>query len=150
MMNNLLTRRVYIASLVLGISTAMFAAGYGHENAEAYLFPVIIASMMMILSSISLIRELFKLCIEDFQEFPFKRQLPVMLVMVAGVSLVEVLGIFSTSFLVLLTVSYWYSPIEDQKKRLIRSLTFSGGFCLAMFVLFSVMLNVQLPRGWIF
>lgn len=149
MMNNLLTRRVLVASLVLIISAAMFSAGYGQENSEAYLFPLIIAVMMMALSSVSLIRELFDLCIEDFQEFPFKRQLPVMLIMVVGINLVEVLGIFSTAFLVLLSVSYGYSPLEDQKKRLIRSLIFSGGFCIAMYVLFSVMLNVQLPRGWI-
>lgn len=150
MINNLLTRRVLVASLVLLTSVAMFSAGYGHENSEAYLFPLIIATMMMILSALSLLRELFDLCIEDFQEFPFKRQLPVILVMVAGVSLVEVLGIFSTTFIVLLSVSYWYSPIEDQKKRLIRSLMFSAGFSVAMYLLFSVMLNVQLPRGWIF
>ena len=150
MMNNLLSRRVGVASLVLLLSVAMFLAGYGHENPEAYLFPLIIASIMIILSSVSLIRELFELCIEDFQEFPLKRQLPVMLVMAAGVMLVEMLGIFSTAFLVLLSVSYWYSPLEDQNKRLIRSLMFSAGFCIAMYMLFSVMLNVQLPGGWLF
>jgi len=149
-MNILLSRRFLIASLVFLVSLAIFLAGYNQENSEAYLFPIIVGLAMAIFSLISLIREAFALCIEDFQEFPFKRQLPVIVVMVAGISLVEVLGMFSTTFLVLLIVSFWYSPIEENRKRFVRSLVFSGGFSLAMYMLFSVMLNVQLPRGLIF
>jgi len=76
--------------------------------------------------------------------------LPVILVMILGVSILELLGMFSTTFLVLMAVSYWYSPIENKNSRLVRSVVFSGGFTLAMYLLFSVMLNVQLPAGWIF
>ena len=149
-MNSFLTRRIYIAGIVLALSLVLFVAGYNQESAEAYLFPVIVAFIMLMCSLISIVREAMNLCLEDFQEFPFRTQIPVLLIMVLGVSLVEILGMFSTTFLVLLSVSYWYSPIEENNKRLIRSLIFSGGFSLAMYLLFAVMLNVQLPRGWLF
>ena len=149
-MNNLLTRRVFVASLVLLISVSIFVAGYNQENSETYLFPMIVGLLMLVLSLLSLSREVFDLCLEDYQEFPFRRQLPVILVMVLGVSILETLGMFSTTFLVLMAVSYWYSPIEGKNSRLVRSVVFSGGFTLAMYLLFSVMLNVQLPAGWIF
>ena len=149
-MNSFLTRRIYIAGIVLALSLVLFVAGYNQESAEAYLFPVIVAFIMLMCSLISIVREAMNLCLEDFQEFPFRTQIPVLLIMVLGVSLVEILGMFSTTLLVLLSVSYWYSPIEENNKRLIRSLIFSGGFSLAMYLLFAVMLNVQLPRGWLF
>ena len=149
-MNYLLTRRSLVAALVFVLSLAIFSAGYYQENAEAYLFPMIIGLAMVLFSLVSLVREVFALCIEDFQQFPFKRQLPVIVVMVIGIAALELLGMYSTTFLVLLTVSYWYSPIVQKNKRLIRSLIFSGGFTIGMYLLFSLMLNVQLPRGWLF
>jgi len=72
---------------------------------------------------------------------------PAILIMAGGVALVEVLGMYVTSFLVLSLVSYWYSPQEDGRRRLMQSLAFAAGFSAFMYVLFSVMLNVQLPRG---
>ena len=149
-MSIILSRRVYVAGIVLALSIVLFVAGYNQESTEAYLFPVIVAFIMLVCSFLSMVREALNLCLEDYQEFPFRTQLPVLLIMVIGISMVEILGMFSTSFLVLLSVSYWYSPIEEKNKRLIRSLVFSGGFSFAMYILFAILLNVQLPRGWLF
>ena len=148
-MTHLMARRTLVAAMVFILSLAIFWAGYSQENSEAYLFPIIIGLSMAVFSFVSLVREAFALCIEDFQEFPFRRQLPVILLMIAGISAIEWMGMYSTSFLLLLVVSYWYSAVEDNKSRFIRSLIFSGGFCVAMYLLFTVMLNVQLPRGWL-
>jgi hypothetical protein len=143
----LFTRRSLVACLVFLVSFGIFWAGYGNENAEAYLFPIIIGLAMVIFSLVSLVREVLALCVEDFQEFPFLRQLPVILVMAVAVFTLEWLGTYSTTFSLLLIVSFWYSAIEDTRTRLIRSLLFAGCFSLVMFLLFSIMLNVQLPRG---
>lgn len=149
-MRSILTRRVMVASFVFLLSLVIFSAGYFQENKEAYLFPIIVAIVMLICSFISLMREFFDLCLEDYQGFPFVRQLPALAFMIAGVWLLEILGMFTTTFLILLSVSYWYSPLENNRKRLIRSLIFSGGFCIVMYLLFAVSLNVQLPRGLLY
>jgi len=142
-----LNRRLFVALLVAMVSGLMFRASYFQENSEAYLFPIIVAGAMLAFSLVSLVREVFDLCVEDFDAFPFVRQLPVIVMMIAAVTLVEILGMYVSAFLALAMVSVWYSPEEDNQRRLIRSLAFSVGFIAFMYVLFSLMLNVQLPRG---
>ncbi len=142
-----LNRRFFVALLVAMVAGLIFRVSYFQENSEAYLFPAIIAVAMLALSLISLARETFDLCVDDFQAFAFGRQLPAIVMMIAAVALVEILGMYVCAFLVLTMVSLWYSPEEDNKRRLIRSLAFSAGFTAFMYVLFSLLLNVQLPRG---
>ena len=142
-----LGRRFFVALAVAMISGLIFRVSYFQENSEAYLFPSIIAAVMLALSLLSLAREAFDLCVDDFQAFPFSRQLPAILMMAAGVWLVEVLGMYTSALIVLVVVTYWSSPQEDGRRRLVGSLAFAAGFACFMYVLFTLMLNVQLPRG---
>ena len=106
-MSLVLGRRFFVALLVASITGVTFKASYFQENSEAYLFPSIVAIIILALSLISLVREAFDLCVDDFQRFPFRRQLAVILMMVVGVSLVEWLGIYSSAFILLMAVAYW-------------------------------------------
>lgn len=142
-----LGRRFFVALTVAMVAGSIFRASYFQENSEAYLFPSIVAVVMLVLSLISLAREAFDLCVDDFQAFPLARQLPAILMMALAVSLVEVLGMYASAFLVLAVVTFWYSPQEDGRRRLMSSLGFAAGFSVFMYVLFTLMLNVQLPRG---
>ena len=142
-----INRRLFVALLVAAIAGLIFRASYFQESSEAYLFPSIVAIAMLGLALLSLFREAVDLCMDDFQAFPFVRQLPAIVMMAGGVFLVEVLGMYTSAFLVLFLVSYWYSPQEDGRRRLIQSVAFSMGFAGFMYLLFTVMLNVQLPRG---
>ena len=146
-MKLVLGRRLFVALIVAAIAALVFKVSYFQENSEAYLFPAIIASVMLVLSLISLSREAFDLCVDDFQPFPFVRQLPVIAMMTVTVLLVEVLGTYTSAFLGLLAVTYWYSPETNGTRRAVRSLSFAAGFVCFMYLLFSLMLNVQLPRG---
>jgi hypothetical protein len=146
-MRTLPSRRLFVALIVTAISGVIFYASYFQQNAEAYLFPAVIGSTMLALSLLSLAREAFDLCVDDYQPFPFTRQLPAIAIMFAALMLIETLGMFTTTFLTLGLVAYWYSPQEDGRKRFTASLLFAGGFSLFMYLLFSLLLNVQLPRG---
>ena len=143
------SRRLFVALLMTLIAGFLFKVSYFQENGEAYLFPTVVAGVMLCLSLLSLAREAFALCVDDFQPFPFERQWPVILMMAAGVALIEILGMYSTAFLILLLVTFWYSPQENTRRRLLQSLAMAAGFSLTMYVLFSVLLNVQVPRGWL-
>lgn len=148
-MRILLGRRLFVALLVAGVAGFLFKISFFQDNREAYLFPAVVAAAMLCLSLISLAREAFDLCVDDFQPFPFERQWPVILMMAGGVGLVETLGMYSTAFLILLLVSYWYSPQEQWYRRLLQSVAMAVGFSITMYLLFSVLLNVQVPRGWL-
>ncbi|MDJ0739946.1 MAG: tripartite tricarboxylate transporter TctB family protein [Gammaproteobacteria bacterium] len=146
-MNPVLGRRFVVALTVALLAGLIFRVSYFQDNSEAYLFPSIVATVMLTLSLVSLAREAFDMCVDDFQAFPLLRQLPVILMMVVAVSLVEVLGMYTSAFLVLAVVTYWYSPQTDGRRRLLSCVAFAAGFTAFMYLLFSVMLNVQLPRG---
>lgn len=146
-MNIALGRRFFVALTVAAIAALVFQVSYFQDNAEAYLFPSIIAAVMLALSLLSLARETFDLCVDDYQPFPFVRQLPVLALMAATVYLVEVLGTYASAFLGLLAVAWWYSGETNATRRAVRSLAFAVGFIGFMYLLFSVLLNVQLPRG---
>lgn len=142
-------RRLLVAALVTLVAGLIFKVSYFQDNAEAYLFPAVVAGAMLAFSLVSLAREAFNLCVDDFQPFPFGRQWPAILMMAAGVALIETLGMYATTFLVLLLVTYWYSPQEQGARRALHSLAMAVGFTLAMYGLFSLLLKVQVPRGWL-
>ncbi len=142
-------RRLLVALTVTLLAAFIFQISFFQDNREAYLFPAVVAGVMLLLSLISLARESMDLCVDDFQPFPFVRQLPVLLMMAGGVAAIETLGMYTTAFLILLLVSYWYSPQENPRRRLLSSLAMAVGFSAAMYVLFSLLLNVQVPRGWL-
>lgn len=144
------SRRLGVAFVVALIATLIFYASYFQPNPDAYLFPVILASLILVFSLISLLREAFDWCLDDFRPFPFMRQWPIILILVAAVSLIEVLGMYTTALLTLFVVSLGYSPEPNKQRRIIHSLLFAVGFTGFMYMLFSLMLGVQLPRGlWI-
>lgn len=142
-------RRLLIALMVALLAAFIFQVSFFQENREAYLFPAVVAGMMLLLSLISLVRESLDLCVDDFQPFPLQRQLPVLLMMAGGVALIETLGMYTTAFLILLLVTYWYSPQTNARRRALSSLAMAAGFSAAMYLLFSLLLNVQVPRGWL-
>jgi hypothetical protein len=142
-------RRLLVAATVALLAAFIFQISFFQDNREAYLFPAVVAGVMLLLSLVSLVRESLDLCVDDFQPFPFQRQLPVLLMMAGGVALIETLGMYTTAFLILLLVTYWYSPQTNARRRLLSSLAMAAGFSVAMYLLFSLLLNVQVPRGWL-
>lgn len=142
------TRRLMLALLVALVAAAIFKVSYLRESIEGYTFPAVVAGTVLGLSLLSLVREAFDLCVDDYQPFPFVRQLPAIVMMVGGVMLIDVLGMYASAFLILALISYWYSPQENAPRRLLSSLALGVGFSLVMYLLFSVMLNVQTPRGF--
>lgn len=148
-MISLFSRRFIIAAIIVAIGAVLFNISFFQENKEAYLFPSIIASTILFFSLTSLFRETFSLCADDFEPTPIIRLIPIMIIMVATVFTVEHVGMYTTSFIALFLISAWYSPQEPFSKRLVSSLLLSVGFILFMYLLFTVMLNVQVPRGFL-
>jgi len=146
-MSRFLTRRFFVALLVVVIAYLMFYVSYFQENKEAYLFPAIITIAVLFFSLTSLIRETYALCIDDIKSIAFLRLIPAIICMVVTVFTVEHLGMYTTTAIALFLLSAWYSPVENTAKRLISSLLLSIGFTIFMYLLFSVMLGVQTPRG---
>jgi len=143
-------RRFLVALLVTAVCGLMFKVSYFQQNQAAYLFPIIVSSLTLAFSITSLIREYFDLCVDDFKAFPFFEQLPGIVITIVGVSLIELIGMYSSSFLVLVAITTFYSTKGALVNRFIKSAVFSFLFLLVMYLIFNVLLNVQLPRGLMF
>ena len=143
-------RRFLVALLVTAVCGLMFKVSYFQQNQAAYLFPIIISSLTLAFSITSLIREYFDLCVDDFKAFPFFEQVPGIVITIVGVSLIELIGMYSSSFLVLVAITTFYSTKVSLVNRFIKSAVFSFLFLLVMYLIFNVLLNVQLPRGLMF
>lgn len=142
-----LTRRFLLALLVALIAAALFKVSFLRETLEGYTFPAVVAGTILALSLVSLAREALDLCVDDYQPFPFFRQLPAIVMMGGAAMLIDVIGMYTSAFLVLALISYWYSPQPNGLRRLMNSVALGLGFGFVMYLLFSVMLNVQMPRG---
>ena len=143
-------RRFLVALLVTAVCGLMFKVSYFQQNQAAYLFPIIISSLTLAFSITSLIREYFDLCVDDFKAFPFFEQVPGIVITIVGVSLIELIGMYSSSFLLLVGITTFYSTKGSLVNRFIKSAVFSFLFLLVMYLIFNVLLNVQLPRGLMF
>ena len=144
---SLRSRRGIVALSVLGIALFLFYVSVFQDNREAYLFPGIVAGAVLILCAVSLAREVFALSADDFRPFPFKREVFSLLVMAAAALSAETVGMYTSCFFALFAVSAWYSPTAARARKYTNSVLFSAGFIGFMYLLFSVMLNVQSPKG---
>ncbi|MGB0847275.1 MAG: tripartite tricarboxylate transporter TctB family protein [Thiolinea sp.] len=119
----------------------------GHDNPEVYLFPFIVSIALFALSALALGRELIGLGTGDIQSIPLLRLLPALLVIVAYVMAVEYFGMYSSSLVALFLLALIYHPGENFIQRITNSVLVSAGFIGVMYVLFSILLKVQTPRG---
>lgn len=147
-MINIFSQRFFVASLVLCLSALLFWISYFQDNAEVYLFPAIVTSGVLVLGISSFIREAFNLCVDDIKPIAFFRLIPALVLIFAAVFSIEDLGMYTTCALVLFLLSALYSPTESMLRRVFGSVMLAIGFSLFMYLLFSVTLNVQTPRGF--
>ncbi len=146
-MINLFSRRFLVAILVLSTSALLFWISYFQENSEVYLFPSIVTSGILLLSFTSFVREAFNLCVDDIKPIAIFRLVPAIVLIFIAVLSIEQVGMYATSTMVLFTLSALYSPVESMVRRFTNSILLAIGFSLFMYLIFSVMLNVQTPRG---
>ncbi len=120
----------------------------GHENPEVYLFPFMVSIALFALSALALGRDLMGLGGHDVQPVPMLRLLPMLVIIVAYVLAIELVGMYSSSLLALFLIVFIYHPSEQLMSRLSSSALIAAGFIGLMYVLFSILLKVQTPRGW--
>lgn len=134
------------AILVFLIACFLLWLCTGHENPEVYLFPSFISMALVALSALSLGRELMGFGTE-LKSVPLLRLLPALVIIVAYVMAVEYFGMYSSSLVALFLIALLYHPGENLVQRIANSALVSVGFIGVMYVLFSVLLKVQAPRG---
>ena len=134
------------AALVLGITLYALAG-----ESEAYLFPRSIALAIGLLGLVIAGSTLTSM-VRPAADRPgassrWLAVLPVLAVFVAYRFTMEALGFYVSAFAAFLIIVWIYAPEPVSPPVAAKRLAISAAFIAVIFVLFSVLLNVQTPRG---
>ena len=133
---------------ILLLSTLLAYVSFSGGTPEAYLFPKIITSVMMILSSLALVLYFFDKT-ENFAKVDIKKLSIYLISLILFISFGEFLGFYFLAILLFIIICYFYSE-RKTIKTFIYNLLVTFLFMICTYFLFSILLKVQVPRFFIF
>ena len=134
-----------ISILIISISLGYVSFTGGVETTkEAYLFPKLITTVMIILSTFSLIIYFLNKT-KSFSEINIQKLSVYLISLILFIFLGETIGFYFLAILIFLINSYYYSESKNLK-RFIQNIVITILFMAFIYLLFSVMLKVQVPR----
>ena len=130
--------------IILLISIMLAYASFSGKQSEAYLFPKIITSVMIILSSLSLVIYFFEKT-KKTTEVNISKLSIYLISLILFIFFGEILGFYFLTIILFLTVCYFYSE-QKNFKIIIYNILITSLFMLFIYLLFSILLKVQVPR----
>ena len=140
-----------IASVLVAISLSILlaVASFSGGNSEAYLFPRIITSIMLVLSLLLLIQHFYEKN-HPIKKINIAKLTPFFILIIIFVLLGENLGFYLCASLMFLTICYFYYPEKKDVKKVLFFLLIGAAFMMAIYFLFTFLLKVQVPRFFLF
>ena len=138
--------RLILISLAGLVALLSFA-----DEGGAYLFPHVLAVALLLMAVADVVLDVLKPTEEKEENLHFPPLLMGVFFILCYIIFSEDIGFYLGGFLFMLTIigSYlWLQYREEQiPLRFIKHLLFVLCFCVVMYLLFSVMLQVQVPKG---
>ena len=135
--------------VAISLSILLVVASFSGGHSEAYLFPRIITSIMLVLSLLLLIQHFYG------KNHPKKtiniaKLAPFFILIIIFVLLGENLGFYLCASLMFLTICYFYYPERKDMKKILFFLLICAVFMTAIYFLFTFLLKVQVPRFFLY
>ena len=134
--------------LVLILSILLAYASFSGGTSEAYIFPKLLSTVMIILSFLSLVLYLYNKN-EKITEIDIKKLSiylgSLLLFLVFG----ELLGFYFLAVLIFLIICYVHSK-KKNKKSIFYNFLITLCFMIFIYFLFAILLKVQAPRFFLF
>ncbi len=140
---NNLTSLIFILIISITLGYVSFTGGT-ETTSEAYLFPKLITFVMIILSSFSLFFYFMNKA-SSVANIDIKKLSVYLFSLILFIFLGEIIGFYFLAILLFLINSYYYSEIKNLKI-IIQNMIITIVFMIFIYVLFSIMLKVQVPR----
>ena len=140
-----------IATVLVAISLSILlvVASFSGGNSEAYLFPRIITSIMLILSLLLLIQHFYEKN-HPIKKINIAKLAPFFILIIIFILLGENLGFYLCASLMFLTICYFYYPEKKDMKKILFFLLICALFMTAIYFLFTFLLKVQVPRFFLY
>ena len=134
--------------LVLILSILLAYASFSGGTSEAYIFPKLLSTVMIILSFLSLVLYFYnkneKITEVDIKKLSIYLS-SLLLFLVSG----ELLGFYFLAVLIFLIICYVYSE-KKNKKSIFYNFLITLCFMIFIYFLFAILLKVQAPRFFLF
>ena len=135
--------------VAISLSILLVVASFSGGHSEAYLFPRIITSIMLVLSLLLLIQHFYG------KNHPIKtiniaKLAPFFILIIIFILLGENLGFYLCASLMFLTICYFYYPERKDMKKILFFLLICAVFMTAIYFLFTFLLKVQVPRFFLY
>ena len=135
--------------VAISLSILLVVASFSGGHPEAYFFPRIITSIMLVLSLLLLIQHFYG------KNHPKKtiniaKLAPFFILIIIFVLLGENLGFYLCASLMFLTICYFYYPEKKDMKKILFFLLICALFMTAIYFLFTFLLKVQVPRFFLY
>ena len=142
-------KNLAIVIFVMILSILLAIASFGAGNPEAYFFPRIITSTMLLLSLLLLVFHFYE---KNYQieTINISKLSPILILIIFFIFTGEYLGFYFSTSIIFLTISYFYFPQKKDVKKLFFFLLIGTCFMTTIYFLFSFLLKVQVPRFFLF
>jgi len=145
------TRHLLPASLVLALAATVFWLSVTREPADAFLFPRLTGGIMLLLAAWNFARAALGLARtgDGLDRTTLGRVAPGVLVMLVLVLFAaKALGFYTASFVAFVVLYSLYDPApHDSPVTWAKRLAIAAAFMLVVYLLFTLLLKVQIPRG---
>ena len=140
-----------IATVLVAISLSILlvVASFSGGHSEAYLFPRIITSIMLLLSLLLLIQHFYEKN-HPIKKINIAKLAPFFTLIIIFILLGENLGFYLCASLMFLTICYFYYPEKKDMKKILFFLLICALFMTAIYFLFTFLLKVQVPRFFLY
>ena len=134
--------------LVLILSILLAYASFSGGTSEAYIFPKLLSTVMIILSFLSLVLYFYNKN-EKITEVDIKKLSIYLGSLLLFLVLGELLGFYFLAVLIFLIICYVYSE-KKNKKSIFYNFLITLCFMIFIYFLFVILLKVQAPRFFLF
>ena len=142
--------KIMVPAGMLICAIILCIAGFSGSNQEAFLFPNIVAVIMVIIAAFAVYNSRNALHKEKTTPVPWMLILPAMVIFIAYLALAETVGFYVCSFITFVALVSIYMPESINLKRFTRIVITGLIFMAGLYCLFSLLLKVQVPRGFLF
>ena len=146
------SRAFFGDACVVALAVIAAVAAWMADEPEAYLFPRLVTSLLAVFATVSLVRNLTGAgqgTVAGINPDILRKIAPGVLIMVVYVALADVVGFYVSA-----AIAYGCLSFACAAQRSRRQLMVSAGVAVlvavTLYLMFSVMLKVQAPRGFLF
>lgn len=119
-------------------------------SGSGYLFPQMIAAAMVFIAVLMAALTFLPkqpITTVDEEPIPWGIIFPTLLILIGFLVVVEWLGFFATSFIAFYSIVLIYTPERLKRRQFIKSAAISFAFMAVLYLIFVLLLNVQIPHG---